>query len=296
MNQRNLKIFLEVCKTKNITKAATELYLAQPAVSLAIKELEEEYETTLFNRNSKSLSITNSGMKLMHYAIEIMKIYDEIENTFASSKDEILNLGSSITIAEHFLPQYIKAYKQTQNPSTIRVTIETPDIIIKKVLSKEIDFAFIDGDYPNDKLECIPYFIDNFVALASKNHDLAKKSEVTFDEFLTYDLLLREQGSGERELIDNIFKKRGIQKLPLWESSSTKVLVNGVAENLGVTILPLELIRDRLYVDDITCINILDVTLKRNFYLIKHKESILSEPMKKFIDIAMNLYELGEIV
>ncbi|SJZ98143.1 LysR family transcriptional regulator [Anaerorhabdus furcosa] len=291
MNHRNLKIFLEVCKTKNITKASSNLYLAQPAVSLAIKELEDEYATTLFLRNTKSLTITDSGMKLMHYATEIMKIYNEIETTFTSGNNEILNLGSSITIAEHFLPQYIKAYKQTQNPSTIRVTIETPDIIIRKILSREIDFAFIDADHPDDKLECTPYFTDHFVAISSKKHHLTRKAEVTFDEFLKYDLLLREQGSGERELIETIFKKRGIHKLPLWESSSTKVLINGVTENLGVTILPLELIRDRLYIDDIQCINITDVNLKRYFYLIKHKDAILSSTMKEFIDIATNLYK-----
>ncbi|MEG0239230.1 LysR family transcriptional regulator [Anaerorhabdus sp.] len=291
MNHRNLRIFLEVCKTKNITKASTQLYLAQPAVSLAIKELEDEYHTTLFLRSSKSLTITNSGMKLMHYAMEIMKIYNEIETTFTSDNNEILNLGSSITIAEHFLPQYIKAYKQTTNPSTIRVTIENPDVIIRKVLSREIDFAFIDADYPSDNLEFTPFYTNHFVAVTSKNHPLALKPEVTFEEFLSYDLLLREQGSVERELIEMILKKRGHHKLPLWESSSTKVIIKGVAEEIGVTILPLELIRDYLHTDNIQIINIIDVNLKRYFYFIKRKDIALSATMNNFIHVATNLYK-----
>lgn len=291
MTERHLRIFLEVCKAKNFTKAASLLYLAQPAVSLAIKELENYYHIKLFNRSSKAFSITESGLILMHYASEIINVYDDIENIMTNQINSTLNIGSSITIAEHFLPQYIKAFKQAYPAISVRATIETPDIIIQKTLAKELDFSLIDGDTYHPYLTSTPYYTDHFVAIAAKDHPLVLKEAVTFAEFLSYDLLLREQGSGERELIDSLLKKSGIEKKPSWESKSTRAIINGVIENLGVTILPLEIIRDRLYVEKIQYIHITDVTLSRKFYILSHPASKLTDIMKNFIELSVALYK-----
>ena len=125
MNVRHLKIFVSVVQNNSITKASKELYLTQPAVSLAIKELEETYQTKLFSRINKKLYITDAGEKLYEYALSILDLYKKMEDDMLHHNyDEYLRIGSSITIAKTILAPLLKKLKENLHKIVYKVKMK----------------------------------------------------------------------------------------------------------------------------------------------------------------------------
>ena len=143
MTIRHLKIFLAVCDGGcNTTRAAEALTMAQPAVSLALKELEQYYGVVLFDRVGRHLQITAAGKRLWEYASHITSLFDDMEkgmrdwDTFG-----ILRVGASITIGSQFLPNYVKAFYARHPGTEIRAVIEPSDRLEAQILSSDLDLA-----------------------------------------------------------------------------------------------------------------------------------------------------------
>ena len=132
MTLRHMKIFVTICRENSISKAARKLYISQPAVSNAVKDLEDYYGTPLFDRISKKLYLTQAGQTLYDYAIHISSLFDELESELkVSSSRGSLKIGASITIGTHIMPELVKNFKD-QNPDTsVFVAIDSSDNIEK---------------------------------------------------------------------------------------------------------------------------------------------------------------------
>ena len=147
MTIRHLKIFLSVCRSSfNTTKAAEELHMTQPAVSLAIKELEQYYGVALFDRFGKRLKITTAGQRFYEYSTHILSLFDDMEKGMKNwDSFGIIRIGASITIGSQFLPNYVKAFYRRYPGTHIKATIGPSEQLEQKILSNELDFALIEG-------------------------------------------------------------------------------------------------------------------------------------------------------
>lgn len=288
MTLKHLKIFVAVCKYNGVTAAAKELYLAQPSVSLAIRELEEHYKVKLFDRISRRMYLTEAGLKLLDYANHIVALFDEMEASINScSFNSSIKIGSSITIGNYLLPDYVKQFKKKHPNADIHITIDNSVAIEEKLIKNEIDFGLIEGVLHNKGIEQYSFMTDNLIVICNAKHPLLKKSNVTVNMLKNYDFILREKGSGGRELFDSNLLLHGIEIAPIWESVSNQAIIKAVSSGIGLSVLPYLLVKKELELGIIKELKIKDLCLKHQFHIIYHKSKFLTAFAQEFIDLCM---------
>lgn len=288
MTLRHLKIFLAVCEQNSITKAAEKLYISQPAVSNSIKELEDYYGIKFFDRISKRLILTEAGKRVLEYATHIVSLFDEMEsNVRDMDKMGKLNIGSSMTIGTKFMPAFVRRFKDLYPQTDIRVIIDSSDVIEKKIQRGELDFGLIESVVHLESIISETFMDDELAIICNPSHPFCDKS-VNIDDFIKEQFLLREKGSGARELFDDVLTSQGYSLAPIWESTNTQALVNAVSNGLGISVLPYLLIKEELESGKIGLFTVNGLKLKRKFSIIYHKNKYLTSAAKAFIDMCKN--------
>ncbi|GLC32015.1 LysR family transcriptional regulator [Clostridium omnivorum] len=286
MTIKHLRIFVTVCNLGSITAAANKLYLAQPSVSLAIRELEEHYGIKLFDRISKKLYITEPGKKLLNYASHIISLFDEMEKEIKNwDSSGLLRIGSSITIGNYLLPKFVQDFQKHYPNIKVQVTIDTSEKIERMVISNIIDFAFVEGIVHSTLIQYEKLMDDDLVLICGTEHPLNYYNEVDIEMLKEYEFILREKGSGVREFFDSIMLLHGIEINPIWESVSTQAVIKAVSVGLGISVLPYHLVERDLKAGSIKQIKIKNVSLTRQFNIIYHKNKYLTNSMKEFINL-----------
>lgn len=284
MTLRHLKIFVTVCEHETVTKAASVLHLAQPSISLALRELEEYYGIQLFVRIHRKLYLSERGKQFLDYARHILSLYDDMENEMRNPL-RILKIGSSITIAHFLLSEVVVQFNQKYPDIKIHAMIENSNDIERRVLNNELDLAMIEGKEHDASLSAKQFMSDHLVLICSPDHPLAKRVKVNIEELQTYDFLLREKGSGGRELFESMMLVHDIRIQPIWESISTKSIIRAVSKGIGISVLPYRLVENDLKEGNIKEVTIKDIVFERPYCIIHHKNKFISEPMQYFIKL-----------
>lgn len=286
---RHMKIFVAVCGENSITKAAEKLHIAQPAVSTAVKELEEYYHVKLFDRISKRLYLTDTGRHFLEYATHIVSLFNDMENNIRQwERSGKLRIGASITVGTHLMPKYVSTFRKNHPQSDIEVFIGSSDLIERKILQDDLDFALIEGTVHSDNILCDTYMKDRLAVICGPDDPLCGEKTVTIGQLLSRPLLLREKGSGTRELFDHVLASFEYTYTPSWESTSTEALVNAAGEGLGVSILPWMLVRDNIKKGAVVELNVENLRFDRGFHIIYHKNKFLTNTAKEFIEMCRN--------
>ncbi len=285
MTLRHMKIFVAVFRHSNITKAAQELHLAQPSVSLAIKELENYYGIRLFERIGKRISPTEGGKEFFGYSLHIVSLFEEMEKRMKNwDVSGTIRIGSSITIGTHILPGLIRNYQAEFPDLKINAIISNSSTIENHILDNTIDLGLIETQSEHEDIQAIPFMKDSLCAIVGCSHPLAKESSVTLSDLAQYPFLMREKGSAGREILDSYFSIQQLNVRPAWESSSTQAIVKGVAEGLGVAVLPYLLVEKDIQEKTV---RMLPFTrpLSRDLNIIYHKSKYLTPNMKAFLSL-----------
>ena len=287
MTLRHLKIFLAVCSCGcNVTRAAEKLYLSQPAVSLAIRELEEYYGVRLFERFSRQLKITEAGMHMKEYAVHILALFEEMEGEMREwDSAGILRVGASITIGSQFMPEYAGKFKQAFPNAELRVRIGPSEGLEKGLLENELDLALIEGTVHSPNLVYEAYMEDELTAVCSADGPFRKGETVSVKTFSEQRFLLREKGSGTREAFDSAASLAGFSVDPVWEATSTAALVNAAEHGLGIAVVPLRMIGQALREGKVVPFLVEGMKLKRQFVIVRHKNKFLSHSAQAFVGI-----------
>jgi DNA-binding transcriptional LysR family regulator len=281
-----MRFFAAVCEENSITKAAQKLHVAQPAVSVAVKELEEYYGVKLFDRISRRLHLTDAGRKLLEYAVPNVALFDDMESSVRSwERSGKVRVGASITIGTHLMPEYVSAFLKDHPEAKVEVVIGSSDLIEKKILQNELDFALIEGTVHSDSLLCDTYQRDRLVVVCSPNSPLLKGGTITPEQLLSQPLLLREVGSGTRELFDHVMASLEYTYTPAWESTSTQALVLAVSKGLGVSVLSFLFVKEELEKGMIAELQVENMRFDRGFHVIYHKNKHLTELSRSFIEM-----------
>lgn len=290
MTIRHLKVFICVCKHGNMTKAAEELFIAQPAVSNTISEIEKNYNVKLFDRINKRLFLTEEGKNLLIKAQEVVSSFDEFEEQANnSSKKPLLKIGSSLTIGKQKLPWLLRKLKENFDDIDFQISINQTSVIESKILGGTLDFAFIQGrpSDPNIKSKLVD--CNTLIAVCGKKYPMP--DNVTLRELCKYDLLLREDESVSREFLDHIFALENLIVTPVMESISNQALISAAVQNLGVTIMPEALLTRQLNNGGLRKITVTDYEFTRNSYLIFHKNKTFGSVKKEIFDFCYKNYK-----
>ena len=283
MTLRHMKIFVSVFQYSNITKAAEKLHLAQPSVSFAVKELEDYYGIRLFERIGRRIFPTECAKEFYGYALHIVSMFEEME-TKIRNWDTLgtIRIGASITIGTHILPPLLKQYQSRYPHLRTEVTVNQSAAIERHILDNTIDIGLIETQPEHPDVLSVPFMEDELQAIVGLHHPLAQSGSITLRQLADYPLLMREKGSAGREILDASFALLQISIRPLWESSSTQAIVHGVAEGLGVAVLPYLLVKKDIEEHIVASIPLLH-PLKRSLYIIFHKSKYLTENMQAFM-------------
>lgn len=293
MTIRHLKIFLAVCDGGcNTTRAAEALTMAQPAVSLALKELEQYYGVVLFDRVGRHLQITAAGKRLWEYASHITSLFDDMEkgmrdwDTFG-----LLRVGASITIGSQFLPNYVKAFYARHPGTEIRAVIEPSDRLEAQILGSDLDLALMEGVSHSPSLESEEYMEDHLVVICPARGRFVQGQTLTQEEFRSQKLLLREPGSGTRETFQRVMEEAGLSVEPIWEAMSTTALVNAVINGLGITVLPHRMVLGPLSKGLVISVRVEGLEFRRKYYIVRHRAKYLTASARAFLNLCRS-YEM----
>ena len=287
MTIRHMIIFRSICENGyNSTKAAETLHMTQPAVSLAIKELEQYYGVHLFDRIGRRLQITDAGKHFLQYAIHISDLFSDMETGLRDWDSKgVLRIGASITIGSQFLPRYVKAFTEICPGLDVRVTVDQSERLEQKIMANELDCALIEGIAHDPNIVSEAYMEDHLSVICSRDKGWKQGQVVSIEDFQRQRFLLREIGSGTREVFDRVVEQAGIHITPVWEAMSTTALVNAVINGLGIAVLPHRMILPALRQGLVCTVKVEGLSFSRNFHIIYHKDKFLTASAKRFINL-----------
>ncbi len=294
MTLRHLKIFVSVYQNRGFTRAGQELHLAQPSVSLAIRELEAYYGVRLFERIGRRIYPTVQGEDFYGYAIHIVSLFDEMEKK-VRNWDTLgtLRIGTSITIGTRILPRLLKEFSAQFPQTETRAVICNSAAIEQQLLDSRIDLGLIETRPEHPELLSEPFMQDSLCAVLPSGHVLAARKAVTLSELSAYPFFMREEGSAVREVLKARLSLEQLSIQPAWESTSTQAIVQGVAAGLGVSVLPLLMVRKDITEGTVQGLS-LDPPLNRELHVVYHKSKYLTANMQAFIRLCREQWEEPE--
>ncbi|MDK2867549.1 MAG: hypothetical protein PWP38_1864 [Clostridiales bacterium] len=281
MTLRHLEIFITVCQTNSMTKAAKQLFMTQPAVSQAIKELETHYEAPLFERMHNKLFRTTNGDLLYEYATHIFGLFEKAQHSIKVNHEAgAIRIGANLTVGATILPKMIEKFNAIHGNIPVRVIVGNGDHIDKMLSRNEIDFALIE-EVAADRFRMVKVFFEDRIAVVAKCGYEIKS--VTPAHLANLPLLLRDAGAGVRVQFDQMMHQFGLRAEPYWESASTLALINAAKCGLGVAVLPYQVAKAHIEDGTLDEITVEGVTLTRHLVITYHKNKYLTASMRAFI-------------
>ena len=284
MTLRHLNIFVAVAQTGSMSRAAERLFIAQPSVSQAIGELERHYGCKLFERLSRRLYITEAGRQLLGYARHILSLRDELERQALRSADSPrLRLGATITVGTCVLCDLIAAMRRELPAVDAAVQVANTAEIEDRLLRSELDAALVEGRVRSDELVARPVVEDELALVTAPDHPFAAVKSVDLETLSGEPLLLREPGSGTRELLVAQLNARALPVRETWTCSNSEAIKNAVRAGMGVTVISRRLVQRELDGGLLVETALSGCTLRRDFSLVYHRDKYLGDAMRAFI-------------
>ncbi len=244
MTIRHLKIFITVAETGSMSTAANRLYLSQPTVSQAIRDLENHYQIQLFERSHKKLFITEEGRQLLNLARMTVGNFDSLELSMQSFQERIhLRIGSSLTVGTCLMAKVISDLEKEYPKMDIYSFVSNTAEIEQKLLRHELDVAIVEGIIESPELASIPIVEDSLVLVCGKNHDFYEKEVVYASELEGQKFAIREKGSGTRKLFEQYLSTHNIHIKTSWEANCPRTIMNAVIYNNALAVISERLVK-----------------------------------------------------
>lgn len=293
MTLRHMKIFLALCEHDyNTTRAAEALHMTQPAVSLALRELEAHYGVVLFDRIGRRLCITAAGERFASYASRIATLFDDMERQLHGwDRCGLLRVGASITIGSQFLPGYVKRFRALHPGAEIQATMAPSKLLEQKLMDNLLDLALMEGVPHVPALQSEEYMEDHLVVITPTDGPFRPGQHLSQTEFRQQKFLLRERGSGTREEFERVTEQAGFTVSPTWEATSTTALVNAVISGLGIAVLPYRMVSAPLERGLVSAVTVEGLEFHRKFRIVYHRDKFLTAQARDFIALCRNFEE-----
>jgi len=266
-----LKVFRAVAHHLNFRKAADQLFLTQPAVTLQIQALENELGVRLFDRSGGKVSLTPPGKALLKHANKLAAIASEAEHELCTAQGAVsgeLSLGVSTTIAQYVLPKLLGAFLSEHPQVQFSIQSGNTAEIVHMLLEGKVSAGLIEGPARERGLRTEPFMEDELVLIAPRDFESARISRAQLQRM---SLLMREQGSGSRRVVETALEKAGL-KLKSFQKvmdlDSTEAIKSAVEAGLGVGFVSRWAISKELELGTLQLVEVGDLRITRHFTLI----------------------------
>lgn len=296
MADRRLQVFHTVAKLLSFTKAAEQLHMTQPAVTFQVRQLEEQFNTRLFDRTHNRISLTEAGELVYRHAERIFELYAQMENEVRSLTGEVsgaLMIGASTTVAEYMLPVLLGDFRAKYPDVNIQLKVSNSDGIVSMVENNTIDMGVVEAPVGNRNLAVEECRHDRLVLIIPPSHPLADQRKVSAKEVTEHPFICREEGSGTREVIGEWLTECGlpVNSLQLsMELGSPEAIKGAVAAGMGISILSRVTILKELQLGMLKEVE-LDPPLERPFSFVHQKQKFRARAMEELLTFARQYCE-----
>ncbi|MBF0284574.1 MAG: LysR family transcriptional regulator [Magnetococcales bacterium] len=287
-----LRVFYAVAKHLSFTRAAEELYLTQPAVTFQIRQLEEHFNTRLFDRHHNRITLTEAGITVFNYAERILELYRETEkaiNEMTGVTRGIVKLGASTTIGEYLLPLILSGYHERFPGVQVRLMVHNTRLVVRKLEDATIDVGMVEGPVKNKNITVTPCTEDELVVVCPSGHPLCKFDEIPLQQLKEYPFVSREEGSGTRAVITELLGKGGLpyeQLNVVLELGSTESVKGAVEGGMGISILSSASLRKEVQLNSLCVRRIKGTPLKRRINFVYQRQKFRSKAVEEFLNFA----------
>ena len=293
MSDRRLQVFYTVARLLSFTKAAEELHMTQPAVTFQVRQLEEQFNTRLFDRTHNRISLTEAGIKVYESAKKIFTIYSEMDNAVRELTGDIsgvLILGASTTIAEYMLPVLLGDFKAQHPDVTVRLKVANTDGIVSQVENNAIDLGVVEAPVTNKNLVVEVCRTDQLVVIAPPGHELANEQSIPLKRLGDYPFICREEGSGTREVMLERMHAAGMHPNDLqisMELGSLEAIKGAVEAGMGISVISLATIQKEIKLGTLVAIKT-EPPIHRPFSFVHQKQKFRMRAMDELLSFARN--------
>jgi DNA-binding transcriptional LysR family regulator len=291
MPDRRLQAFHAVAKHRSFTKAADALCMTQPAVTFQIRQLEEYFNTRLFDRANGRITLTPTGVIALQYVERILLLSAELDakvREVTGQEVGALMIGASTTIAEFLLPRILGEFKAKHPGIVPQLVVANSEAVQARVAERSLDVGFIEGDSHLKTLVTDICCDDELQVICARAHPLARHKSLALDVLAEHPYISREVGSGTREVIDQYVQKAGLAPDSLhitMEATSSEALKGLVATGIGFAIMSASAVAKEVRLGELVQIP-LRPPLKRHLAVVYPRERIHSKVLREFISMA----------
>jgi DNA-binding transcriptional LysR family regulator len=296
MELKHLLSYATVVRVGSFSKAAEELYIAQPTISLHVRQLEEELQTKLLIRTTKSLELTEKGREVYECAVSILQLRDRIREKCSGGEQRIIRLGASTIPSAYILPEILPAYVK-RHPATY-FTIDQGDSrsVTEKLAEGVIDIGLIGMKPASSDIAAEPFCEDSVVIITPVREPFLKMKEsnsASLRKLFEEPVILREEGSGSLKAADTFLEKAGYSGNELRVAARTndpETIKNLVAGGLGISLISSKAAENYSRENRVLVFSFPEISARRQFYIAAKKGSVLSETAKDFLRFLKEFY------
>lgn len=291
---RQVQIFAAIARAGSTTAAAREISLSQSATSAALNELEALLGGKLFDRVGRRLVLNEHGRSMLPQARGLIEAARGLESEFGAegrASAPRLAIAASTTIGNYVLPHVLASYRRRQGAARFGMRIANTQQVVQAVAGFDVDLGFIEGPTTEPQVTVIPWITDEMVVACSPDDPLARRrGRVGVEELRQANWLLREPGSGTREVVERMLQPRLHQLKSDIDLGSAQAIIEAAAEGLGITCLSLHAVRDMVKLKKLVLLRTALPRMRRTFYIIHHEHRYISPTLERFISHCRTAY------
>ncbi|WP_434169432.1 LysR family transcriptional regulator [Peribacillus frigoritolerans] len=289
MKLENLKMFCLVVDEGSLSQAARLSFLSQPAVTRQIHQLENYYNTLLFDREEGRLKVTEAGKLLYPFAKAIVNDFNHSKEVIQQSTGKYnanLIVGASLTIGEYLLPSLLGRFKKQQPEIKVTLTIKNTPRVLEDLSNDVIDLALVEGLVENTDFIVDKFAEDELILVCPSDHPWKDRKEIQLEELGNERMIWRESISGTRLIVENMLREHGVlEKIESYmEIGSTQAIKSAVEAGLGISILPRLTVARELEQGFLREVDISRIDMARNLWLVRKNKRFNKIGVSKFVD------------
>lgn len=288
MDLAQLEIFLSIAQEKSFSRAAEKMLRTQPAISIAIKRLEEELGETLFDRSSKSGTLTEAGQTLYSYAQRMINLRDEARRAIGELRGMYrgrLSIGANESTSLYLLPPLLLKYREEHPHIRIEVFRNVSERIPSEVLERNLDFGFLSYDPLHPHLESFEVYKDELVLVVPPKHLLAKAKQATVRDLGKESFIAHNVKTPARDKIFELFAQNRTPLNISMELATLETIKEFVARGAGIAILPRLCLREEIKSGKLVEVSVRGMRIEKPLRLICRRESSLSTAARSFLEM-----------
>ncbi|MGC9269871.1 LysR family transcriptional regulator [Acidiphilium sp.] len=285
---RQLQIFAAVVRNGSFTRAAEELFLAQPTISIQMKKLSDAVGLPLFEQNGRDIRATDAGQDLLAACQELFLIFENLDTRIADRKGlrrGRLRLGV-VTTAKYIAPELLAAFGARYPGIEFSMKVNNRDDIITRLRNNEDDL-YVMGQVPDEDVEAIPFADNPLAVMVNRGHPLTRRaSPLPLAAIAAAPFLIREFGSGTRHAYLRLFAEHGLKPNIVMELGSNEAIKHAIASGLGLSILSIHCLALEGTSGPIQILDVEGFPILRKWYLVYPRGRRLSLTAQKFLEFS----------